>query len=259
MAKTVKVNKEAEVSDQSVRELKNELCLNKIGIKRFLDIISLSGENQIKEALLDVKKDSISALVKSPTNTIGISASLSGIFNEFGKIGIDDLILFKNALNIQDKENVLLTITDNKINIASVKTKASLLLRNSEYIKNTPKEEDISKYISSVSGNEFIISEEDIDRINKVYNLIKSENINISSNGKTVKFIFNKLDNEIETEIDLKEKIEPFKIIVSSYILAIFNLLGEVTFSTKKNANIVLLSYNKENLKVAYILATLGK
>ena len=144
--------------------------------------------------------------------------------------------------------------------VSTASTKASLLLRDSEYIKNRPKEEDFNKYISSASGNEFNINEEDIGKIQKAYNLIKSENINISSdNGKSIKFIFNKLDNEIETEIDIDNKIQPFKIIVNAYILNILNFLGEAVISIKKDSPIIYLTYKNDNLEVKYIIATLGK
>lgn len=243
-----------------VKENQDELIINKLGMKRFLDSISLSGENQIKEALITIKKDSISALVKSPTNTVALSAVLTGLFNELGEIGIDDLSLLKSALNIQDKEEVTIKIKDNKLNICSAKTKASLLLRGSDYIKNKAKEEDFNKYIESSKGNEFNLSSEEIDRINRVYSLIKSETVTIvSTNGNSVKFIFNKLDNEIETEIDLDSKIEPFKVIVNSYLLIILNFLEEATISIKKESGILYILYKKPDLEIKYILSTIGK
>lgn len=252
MEKAVKTNK--------VKEDAIELVFNKNNIKRFLDLISLSGENQITEALLHFNKDCVSTLVKSPTNSIGLSANLKGNFGEIGEIGIDDLSLLKNILNLQDKEEITLKIKANKLSIASIKTKASLLLRDSDFIKNKPKEEDFNKYVSSASGNEFSINEEDIERITKAYNLIKSENINIiSDNGKDVKFIFNKLDNSIETEIDLEKEIQPFKVIVSSYFLNILNFLKEASISVNNGNPVVLLNHKEENIEINYIVQILGK
>lgn len=237
-----------------------DLVINKNGLKRFLDVISLSGEHQIREALLTIKKDSISATVKSPTNTIGISAILKGKFMDLGEIGVDDLSLLESALGIQDKEEVAIKIKENKLSIVSGKTKASLILRKSDYIKNKPKEEDFNKYVATGAGNEFTLLEEEISKIMKAYNLIKSENINIySEDGKSVKFRFSRMDNEIETEVDLKNEITPFKVNVNSYILFILNFLTQATISIKQDVPVIVITDEKDNLEVSYIVAISGK
>lgn len=237
-----------------------ELTISKEKLKRFLDLLSLSGENQINESLIEIKKDSISSLTKSPTNNLGVSISLKGKFNEIGEIGIDDLSLLKNSLNIQDKDEIVLKIKENKIVISSGKTKASLLIRKSDYIKNKPKEEDFNKYITAASGNEMIITQEDIIKILKAYNLIKSETINMIGEEKSVKFVFNKMDNEIETEILLADKITPFKTTITPYLLFLISLIGEeVLISTKQDSPIILVSYKKDDFEVKYVLSSYGK
>jgi hypothetical protein len=237
-----------------------DLIVNKEKIKKFLGIISLSGEHQIKEALLTVKKDALTCLVKSPTNTIGISAILKGKFTEMEEIGIDDLSLLSSALTLQDKDDVTIKIKDNKLSVASNKTKASLVLRKPDYIKNKPKEEDFKKYVSTGSGNEFTLVEEDIDKIMKAYNLIKSDNINIfSEDGKSIKFRFGRMDNEIETEIDLKNDVTPLKTNVNSFILFILNFLGEATVSIKQDCPTIIVTSKNDGLEVTYVIAISGK
>jgi hypothetical protein len=238
-----------------------DLVINKNSIKRFLGIISLSGEHQIREALITIKKDSISCLVKSPTNTIGISAVLKGKFTDMEEIGIDDLSLFESSLGIQDKaDEVAIKIKENKLSISSNKTKASLILRKPDYIKNKPKEEDFNKYVTAGSGNEFTLLQEDISKIMKAYNLIKSDNINIfSDDGKSVKFRFGRMDNEIETEVDLKNDVTPFKTNVNSFILFILNFLGEATISINQDNPTIVITSKKDNLEVTYIVAISGK
>ena len=237
-----------------------EVTINKSNLKRFLNLISLTGENQIREALFTIKKDTITSFIKSPAGTVGLSATLKGKFQEVGEIGIDDLVLFENALNIQDKEETILKITENKISISSGKTRASLLLRKPDYIKNKPKEEDFKKYITSASGNEFVLTNEDIDKVMKAYNLIKSEVVTVSSEtGKSVKFLFSRLDNEIETEIDLQAEIKPFKTTVNSFLLYLLNLLEIVTISIKKDTQIILLTYKEDKIEATYIVAPYGK
>ena len=237
-----------------------DLVVNKNSIKRFLGIISLSGEHQIREALISIRKDSISSLVKSPTNTIGISAILKGKFTDLDEIGVDDLSLFESSLGIQDKDEVAIKIKENKLSITSNKTKASLILRKPDYIKNKPKEEDFKKYVASGSGNEFTLTEEEIDKIMKAYNLIKSDNINIySEDGKSIKFRFGRMDNEIETEVDLKNDVTPFKTNVSSFILFILNFLGEATISIKQDCPTIIVTNKKDGLEVTYVIAISGK
>jgi len=237
-----------------------ELTVIKNDLKRFLNLISLSGENQIREALFDIKKDSISTYVKSPTGNIGLYASLKGEFIDFGETGIDDLELLSNITNIQDKEDITLKLKDNKLSIASTKTKASLILRSKEFIKNTPKKDDIEKYTSLSSGNEFNISKDDLDRILETYGLIKSETLKISSdNPKSVKFLFTRLDNEIETVLDVKKEIKPFKTTVNSYLLFLLKFLGEATLSIKQDVPAILIKHKKDRIETNYIFAPYGK
>uniref|UniRef100_A0A6M3JS17 DNA polymerase n=1 Tax=viral metagenome TaxID=1070528 RepID=A0A6M3JS17_9ZZZZ len=237
-----------------------KLVVNKDSFKRFLDLLTLFGENQIKEGLLNIQKDKISSLVKSPTNTIGIGVSLKGKFEDIGEIGIDDLALFENSLNIQSKDDVSFEVKDNKIIISSGKIKSSLVLRKSDYIKNKPKEEDFKKHVDTASGNEFLLTKENISTLMEAFNLIKSDTVVITGNSKSVKFTFNRLDNEIETSIDLKKEIKEFRTTVSSTFLFLLNLIKEdLIVSIKKDVPAILINHKNSEIEVNYIVAPYGK
>jgi len=237
-----------------------ELIVKKADFKKFINLITLSGQHQNKEALFVVQKTGISTLIKSPTNAVGIRGILKGEYTEIGELGIDDLPLFMNSLDILADTTAKINVKLNKIGIASGKTKASLMLRKSDYIKNNVTDEAFKNLLAKATGNEFTFGSEEIASMLQAYNLIKSPAVKITGKDKTLTFSFSKNENTIDTDIELQKAITPFEVTVDSVLIALLcSINGKVTMSIKKDTPIILLQYDVPEMSITYLIAPLVK
>ena len=237
-----------------------ELIVNKVAFKKFVNLITLSGQHQNKEALFLVQKTGITTLLKSPTNAVGIKATLKGEYTEIGELGIDDLPLFMNSLDILAGDTAKIAVKQNKISIASGKTRASLMLRKSDYIKNNVTEEAFKQLLVKASGNEFTFGSEEIASVLQAYNLIKSPSVKLTGKDKTLTLSFSKNENIIDTDIPISKSVETFEATVDSFIISLLNSInGKVTMSAKQGTPILLLQYEVPEMTITYLIAPMVK
>jgi hypothetical protein len=237
-----------------------DININKGLLGRYLELITLSGQHQNKEALFVVKKDKITTLIKSPSNAVGTKATIAGKFEDLGVLGIDDLALLKNSVDFIQQEEVKLNVNKNTIVISSGKTKASLMLRNADYIKNSVSEEQFKSHEEKASGNSFVLSSDNIANIVKAYNIIKAPSLKIIGKEKSVVFSFGRGDNTIETEVVLDKPIQPFTTTVDAIFIAILIPIYEpTTVSIKQDSPIISVKSKKDNIEVSYLIAPMVK
>jgi len=234
-----------------------DVSIKSHNLKRFLELVSLSGEHQTKEALFNIKPDSITTYIKSPTNAIGIKGVLFGKFLDIGELGIDDLALFSNSVKMIAQDTVKLDVKENKIILQANKSKITLMLRKSDYIKNIVSEPAFNKHTKSASECEgFILSKESITQIIQTYGLIKSPAMTISGKGKTITFVFEKNENKSEIEIPIITTVQDFTIKVDAFLIGLLATITDNTqFYIKNGVPVILVDYTNPDMTVQYIVA----
>ena len=233
-----------------------DLIVNKEQIKRFLQLVSLTGQNQNKEALFNITKDRIQTLVKSPTNAVGTKGVLTGSFIDIGDLGLDDLVLFNSSVGMIPEEDVKIKINQNKIVLSTKKSRASLMLRNAQYIQNSIKEESFQSHVEKATGNPFVLTAEQITQLTQTFNLVKSSTVKITGKDKTITFTFEKNENELETVLDVTDVVEPFTVKVDTFLISILAEINDrINISIKQDVPVILVNYDKKPFLLTYLIA----
>jgi len=234
-----------------------DISINSHNLKRFLGLVSLSGEHQTKEALFNVKTDSITTLIKSPTNAIGVCGKLFGKFSDLGELGIDDLALFMNSVKIITQDVVKLDVKENKVILRANKSKTTLMLRKADYIKNIVSEPAFKKHSASASECDgFTIAKEVIPQINQTYGLIKSPTVIIKGKGKTITFIFEKNENQSEIDIPIVTEVQEFSTKLDAFFISLLVSIDDnVKLYMKQGVPAILVDYTNPDMSIQYIVA----
>jgi len=228
-------------------------------LTNLFNLIAMKGAIENKEALLSVSKTEIITRVVSENNIVACRAVLKGEFDDWGEVGIDDLILLKNFINSLNVEEVDMEKLENKINIKSDKIKFSCVLRNPKYIVNTFPEDKYTTWKEKSTGNEFVVSQKTVKEIIQHFNTISPNELTLNGSEKTIKLKLENNQNELVVDISIDQEVKPFKVKLAPLFIDFLSTVeGDLTVSVKDEGSPVYAKVKHEDCEVEYIIAPLN-
>lgn len=233
------------------------MVCNKKLLLRFLELIALKGDIENKETLLNISFGGIASIIGHPSKTVAIKGVLLGDFDDIGDVGIDDIPLFisllksfsGNEVTITKEKNKLILISENK------KLRASLILREPEYIINTLEGTKIDTLLEKTKGNVFTLSKDSIKSILSYVNAIGSDKIVLIGKDKELQVALENKENEILASFDIEQTVDGFTVKLMKQITSILNIVdGDIVLSMKDDSPISI-TIKDENMEVIYIVA----
>jgi hypothetical protein len=266
--------KAVETQDVVSKEVKTKettqpvVCGFKESFVRFLKLVILGNEITNKQALFNIKQDQIEVIAHSPDKSLGLRATLKAdTKSDLGEVGICGLPDFMKCLDTLS--DLKIDFLKNKINLISKKTKISVVLQDANYIMNkldTEKFEKVSK--STKEAIKITITKDVVQEIIKYFDLIKPFELTLEGDKNTLQVL---MENDYSSDGGKKDltsefKIEAndsFKFKVSKFFITLLNTIDNtenynMTIElAKEDARAICLTYEKENIKVEYILLAL--
>lgn len=230
-------------------EISKDFLLN------FLVLANLKGDVENKELLINVSKKTLLCEASSLSKYVVLKGLLSGDFEDWGEIGIDDLPLLKNFISSLPSEKISLTKKDNKLITKSGTIKLSSVLRNSDYILNKVPSGVFDKLKDKTIGNEFVLNKEDIHIIVGYYSTIKSNDLVLRGEDSKIILTLENQSNELVVDFEIKEKVEKFEIKLSKIFVDLISATEGDLIVSAKDKNPVYVKTEKENCIFEYIVS----
>jgi len=238
---------------------KQKIDINYEEFAKFLSLCSLKGELENKELLTEFEQESITARAVSLNKICCLRGTLTGVFADYGEVGLDDLSLLKSFMSTV-KENMKLRKTDNKLMLEANKTRFSSVLRSPQYIVNKVEDAKFNPLIEKAKGNEFTLKSEDIRKIIAAVGSISSNDLIFTGEGKSLTLKLANQNTELEVDFDLATEVQPFTVKLAKVFVDLLSVIGEfdIIFSMKNDTPVYLTIKNK-NMNFEYIFAIKNK
>jgi hypothetical protein len=227
---------------------------------RFLELINLSGDIEIKECIFRCDKDKLGVIAVEPkSKAIIIRGEMKGDFSDWDVMGIDDLTLLHKMVS-SCKGEIDVVRSNDKLNITSgKKLKASLKLRNPQYILNEVDQVKYDNVYNRTLGNEFTLKLDHIDEFRNYYQVMGKE-ISISGEGKDIVFNIVNGDNSLDLGIEIDETVKKFDMKVAGLFMKILEVIDStIKVSITGSPHPMLITKDDNGNKVEYIIGPLVK
>jgi hypothetical protein len=228
----------------------------------FLNLIAISGShsNSIKECIFRGTSNNLSVVAVTEGKTVAIKALLKGDFSSLGDVGIDNLpLLIKVVSSCSGEIEVSKTANKLKIN-AGKKVKASLVLRNIQYVLNEIEASKFDVLYTKTCGNSFTLDKSFIESFKKYYGILGKE-IFISGEDNDVAFSVVSSDNEIELTANVPEKVEKFSVKIGEIFFRTLGLINTeaISMSVKDGSNSIAVEVKTADYEVTYLIVLMVK
>lgn len=221
----------------------------------FLEGILLKGDRQNKECLLSVSDKSIKCQLLSGDNTTAIRGELKGDFGlALGDVGIDNLVFLVDVLKTFKDDDIKVEKVSNKLVMTQKKQKASLILRDVQYIKNTLADEKLA-ILESKEKKSFVLPSETVKEISSFLSSYKSRTIQISGEKKEVSVYIESNENTFEKSYDLEETVGDFEITLGSPFIDVIGSVSQDLTVRTPNGKVFECSVSDENKTLEYFVA----
>ncbi len=235
--------------------------VNKNSLISLLKLCAVRGEIENKAFMLNINSN-IEIHTITPLQSFSVSAVLKGDYGKIGELGIGNVRLFVDMLNLIPSDNVNITKESNKLLISSEdeKLKETYTLTGSDYIQNTFNPEKFKEISKVAEGNEFTLPKDVINYITNCVKIIGSSDLTIEFDGKNLLFSLMNT-NSIIASFTLNAKIEPFNIKVKNTFLDMLNSIPEdadTSLSIKSDSPVLIRVVSKD-YTVNYLLVRMKK
>lgn len=228
--------------------------IDKIVLQGFLENILLKGDRCNKECKLVVELKDISVQLLSGDNTTAIRGKLKGDFEKIGELGIDSLEFLVSVVKTFKDGEIKIEKKANKIVLTQKKQKATLILRDTQYIKNTLENERLAK-LETKEKDYFVLNSEIVKEIVSFLNSYKSKTIKINGEEKEINILIENNENTFEKIYDIDNTIPKFAITLGSPFIDVISSVGQDLTVKVPTGRAFQCSIKDENKEVEYFIA----
>ena len=233
--------------------------IDKNVFQSFLEAILLKGEHQNKECILSVNKEGLGAILLSADGTTAIKANLNVSLDKVNEEwGVDNLPLLVEVVKTFKEGEVSVVKNKNKLVVSQGKQKATLILRDTEYIKNGIEEAKLNT-LKTKEAVGFDLELPLIKEISSFLNSFKSKALRMEGEGSEFNIYIESNENSFEKSYDIGEGnvLPKFVVLVGSPFVDIINSVKSkinIKATTGKALECVV---SNDNMTVEYFVATM--
>jgi hypothetical protein len=234
--------------------------IEKSVFQSFLEAILLKGEHQNKECILSVNKDGLGAVLLSADGTTAIRAKLKVAVQKGAEeeLGIDNLPLLVEAVKTFKEGDINLAKTKNKLVVSQGKQKATLILRDTEYIKNGIEEAKLET-LRSKEAVGFEMELPVIKEICSFLNSFKSKALRLEGEGAEFSVYIENNENAFEKAYEVGEGINltKFVVLLGSPFVDILNSVKTKISLRVSIGKALECVVSNDNMNIEYYVATM--
>lgn len=229
---------------------------------KFLVLATLQKNAETKELLAKFTSNDLITFAHSPGKYVSFKGILKGRFDDWGDVGIDDLVFLRNFVGSTTSDSIFLKKTENKLISDANNVKFTAILRNPKYITNVFPTNIYDDFKKEVKRNEFQLKSEDAKKIVANAGTIKDyQFVSLSVFKNKFNIAFDNLGNELDLSFDTGKDLEDFSIKVNNLFMDVLSLVDDydLTIATTKDARCVTIGLKTDDIEFEYFIGLVKK